>query len=179
MTKLSSEEKELTALLATKRGLKDERVHLRKRKAELLDEQRDLGNQNIEDLKVRQRQGDISIGLTLIDARLAKLEVSPDLFDKIDGLVRVLEREYNLKVVAAREAAFEAMIVSQLPFFDGDEPSCRDFWNRVRPPHPMLYKFGKAYRHHPTGAREHRDIVAEAASFLAKRERNSKLLGLD
>jgi hypothetical protein len=179
MMRTSNERKELLALVEAHKGEKDERLRLAKLKEEHRRVIAGIGSEDISDPGVKKRMADATLGLALVEARLARLAVPTELFDRIDALHRVEGERWNRAVVAAREAAFEAMIKSQLPFFDGDEAACRQYWKRVNPPHPMLHKFRLAYHDHPSGSREHRDVVREVCSFLTSSERHSKMLKLD
>ncbi|HOC57897.1 MAG TPA: hypothetical protein PKI20_19920 [Verrucomicrobiota bacterium] len=177
--KTSKEMKELLDLVESHRGLKDERLRLAKLKAEHLRVKSEIGDADISDPRVQKQMADATLGLALVEARLARLGVDSGTFDKIDALHRLEGKRYNEAVNAAESAAFEALVKSQLPFFDGDEAACREYWRRVRPPHPMFHKFERARCVHPSGPRGERDVASEVSAFLARRERYSKLIGLD
>ncbi|MCX6923410.1 MAG: hypothetical protein NT154_09420 [Verrucomicrobia bacterium] len=169
---------ELLGLCESRRGEKDERLRLVKLKEEHRRTMAEIGSEDIGDPKIQRKAADAQLGIALVDARMAKLQVPDRDFDKIDALHRVEGKRYNEAVLRARDAAFDEMIDSQLKFFGGDKSACRDYFKRVRPPHPMLFPFQKALHHHPTGPREQRDVIREIDSFLAKMQRNAKLLGM-
>jgi hypothetical protein len=177
--KTSKEMKELMALADAHRGEKDERLRLITLKETHRRVMSEIGNSNIDDPGVQKKMADATLGLALVEARLAKLQVPNHAFDEIDSLHKAEGERYNRAVVAARAAAFETLISSQLPFFEGDDRACRKYWETVRPPHPMFYKFSRALHHHPSGPRAERDVVQEVSGFLAKRERHGKALGIE
>ena len=179
MMRTSNEMKELLALVEAHKGEKDERLRLAKLKEEHRRVIAEIGSEDINDPGVQKRMADSTLGVALVEARLARLAVPTSLFNKIDSLHRVEGERWNRTVVAAREAAFEAMIVSQLPFFEGDEAACRQYWKRESHHHPMGNKFYRAYHDHPTGMGEHRDAIREVCSFLRHMESYTKILKLD
>lgn len=174
----TKEHLELEKAVEAKRGLKDERSYRAKRRDDLLHQKRQIGRKNIDDPAVMKEAGDIELGLTLVNARLTELHVPNEEFDKIDALHRAAGDAYNASVRALQAAAFDEMIASQVKYFGGDEKACRKYFKRVRPPHPMLFVYGKAIHHHPSGERERRDVIAEAISFFAKQAKYQKIIGL-
>jgi hypothetical protein len=177
--KESKEEQEMVKRAEALRGMKQEKMHLLKLRAVHQDTLRQIGKKDIGDPEVRKEASDAQLGTVLVDARLRELELPSSDFDQLDALHRLEGERYNQRVMAARAAAFETLIASQLAFFEGDERACRRYWERVQPPHPFFHKFQQALHHHPSGERERRDVAQEVAGFLAKKGRHSKILGLD
>lgn len=175
--KSSKEQQQLLDMVERRRGLKDERLRMIKLKAEHKQTLEGIGGEDISDAKVQKRAQEAQLGITLCDARLARLNVPDSEFEAIERLKKVVGTRWNEEVVRARDAALEELIWSQLPFFN-DERECRKYWKNAFNEHPMFYKFRKAFYDFPSGPREERDIIREVESLISAMERHSKALGL-
>lgn len=175
---MSEQFRAMVDLVARYRGEKNERLRLAKLKEVHRRTLAEVGDQDIDDPRVQKLAADAQLGLALVEARLARLQVPDAEFDQIEALRKAEATRFNGQVLAARAKVFEDVVRSQLPFFDGDEPACREWLGRVQPPHPVFRKFDRALYHNPTGPKAERDAVKEVGVFVTWQEKYSKLLGL-
>lgn len=176
--KETAELKELASNIKAYQGHKDEKLRLARLEAEHRKTLEDIGDSDISDPAVQRRASEANLGIQLVQARLKKLELPSGRFEKIEALVHVESRRYNQLVAAARDAEFGRLVKAHVEFFDGDEAACRDYFKKVRPPHPVLFKFLKAMHSPASGPKETRDVIREASSFITFREKMGKELGL-
>jgi hypothetical protein len=172
---------ELVALAEKRKGEYQERQRLEKLKAQHQRTMANIGDDDIEDPAVQKKVAEATLGLTLVAARLNRMNVPHREFDAINSLLNKEKESFNQVVLAAKARAFAELLASQERFFDGDKAACREWWERLFPPHPMFRKFADHIATQFFGPREQRDIVQEVDSFLKDREKaNAELkLGLD
>lgn len=177
--KESGEFKEMLRLVESVAGERNEKSRLAKILATHRATMANIGSKDVTDPAVVREAGDAQLGISLVEARLARLKVPGPKFAEIEALHHLEIERYNAIVAAARDAAVEKLVKSQLPFFNGSEVECRDWVGRLNPPHPMLQLFWEATADQPSGPPEERDITAEVNAFVARRAKYSKGLGLD
>ena len=172
---------ELAGLAERYRGEYHERHRLAKLKTQHEQTMANIGDLDIDDPTVQKRAAEASLGLALVAARLKRMNVPHRQFDAMNSLLNEEKESFNQVVLAAKARAFEELLASQARFFDGDKSACREWWERLNPPHPMFRKFAAHMATQFFGPREQRDIVQEVDSFLKDREKaNAELkLGLD
>ena len=176
---MTREGEQLTAGVSSQRGVKAEKGKLIKMRGDAKKTVDEIGDGDISDPAVAKKLADANLVLQLCDARLKKLELSPDRFEELDALHRIEGERYNVALRAKWDQAYERLIGATTEFFGGDEAACRLYWKRTSPLPQFFHKvLHKAFYSHPTGERDRRDKVQEVASFLAFRSKWSQELGL-